>query len=78
MLESGVGRAAALAVAAHPSCTLPTDLGPSSAYFAEDLTDPIALDAAGRVLVPAGPGIGRSPDPARLEATTTEHLHLSP
>jgi O-succinylbenzoate synthase len=77
MLETGIGRAAALAVAAHPVCTLPTDLGPSSAYFEEDLTEPIGCDSAGRVLVPDGPGLGRSPDPARLEAATLGHLRLS-
>jgi O-succinylbenzoate synthase len=73
MLESGVGRAGALAVAALEGCTLPTDLGPSSAYFAEDLTEPLACDGDGRILVPDGPGIGRVPDPDRLAAVTVAH-----
>jgi O-succinylbenzoate synthase len=68
MLESGVGRAAALAVAALPGCTLPTDLGPSSAYFDEDVIEPpITTDGSGRVLVPTGPGIGVAPVASHLE-----------
>src|SRR5690606_35640675 len=34
MLETGIGRALNLAVAALPGCNLPPDLGPSSRYFA--------------------------------------------
>lgn len=77
MLESGVGRAAALAVAATPGCTLPTDLGPSAAYVDDDLTEPLGTDAAGRVVVPGGPGIGRVPRPERLDAAAVDHLHLA-
>jgi O-succinylbenzoate synthase len=73
MVESGVGRAAALAVAALEGCTLPTDLGPSSAYFASDLTEPLTCDGDGRILVPEGPGIGRVPVPGRLAAATVDH-----
>ena len=76
MLESGVGRAAALAVAAVPGCTLPTDLGPSAAYVAEDLTDPIVATTEGSVVVPGGSGIGRAPRPERLDAATVDHLVL--
>lgn len=77
MLESGIGRAAAVAVAAHPGCTLPTDLGPSSRYFAPDLTDPIEVDEQGHLVVPDGPGTGRRPDPARIDATAVDRLLLS-
>ncbi len=76
MLETGVGRAVALAVAAQPSCTLPTDLGPSAAYLADDLTEPVVLDDRGRVVVPDGPGIGVVPRPERLAACTVDHLRL--
>lgn len=58
MYELGVGRAAALAFASGERFTTPTDLGPSSQYVAEDITDPIGSDASGRVVVPSGPGIG--------------------
>jgi O-succinylbenzoate synthase len=76
MLETGVGRAAALAVAALPWCTLPTDLGPSSRYLDHDLTEPIELDAHGRLSVPVGPGIGVTPDPARLHEVAVDRLVL--
>lgn len=74
MLESGVGRATALALAALPIFGLPTDLGPSDRYFAEDLTAPIGADASGRVVVPVGVGIGVAPDPRRLDAVAVERF----
>lgn len=72
MLETGIGRAAALAVAALPGCTLPADLGPSSRYFAVDLTEPFLLRADGTIAVPSAAGIGVEPDPARLAAATRD------
>lgn len=72
MLESGVGRAAALAVAAMPSCTLPTDLGPSARVLSEDVGEPIVTDADGAVVVPEGEGIGVTPLPEQLDAWTTD------
>lgn len=74
MLETGVGRAAALAVASLPGCTLPTDLGPSARYLADDVTEPIVTDDAGRVVLPTGPGIGVTPRPERLDAVAVERL----
>ncbi len=76
MIESGIGRAAALAVAALPGCTLPTDLGPSLAYFAEDVTAPVVADGAGRMIVPTGGGIGVAPVPGQLEEFTVDRLVL--
>jgi o-succinylbenzoate synthase len=70
MLELGVGRATALAVAALPGCTMPTDLGPSAAYVVDDVTDPIVLESDGTIAVPDGVGIGRRPDPERLDEVT--------
>jgi O-succinylbenzoate synthase len=77
MLETGVGRAAALAVAALPGCGLPTDLGPSDRYFAADLTAGFVLDNDGALTVPTGPGIGVRPDAERLSAATVDHLALT-
>lgn len=57
MLETGVGRAANVALAAMPGFTLPGDTSGSSRYFAEDLTDPFVLDD-GRLPVPTAPGSG--------------------
>lgn len=76
MLESGIGRAAALAVAASEQCGLPTDLGPSDRYVDRDVTEPIVADDRGRVVVPSGPGIGVDVDLDRLDEVTTERLDL--
>ena len=69
MLESGVGRAANLALAALPGFVLPGDTSASDRYYAEDLTEPFVLQD-GHVRVPTGPGIGVAPDPERLAAWT--------
>jgi O-succinylbenzoate synthase len=58
MLETGIGRAAALALASIDAFTLPPDLSASDRYWAEDLTDPFVLDDAGCLGVPDGPGLG--------------------
>jgi o-succinylbenzoate synthase len=70
MLETGIGRAANLALAALPGFTLPGDTSGSARYYAEDLTAPFVLDA-GHLEVPTGPGTGVSPRPDRLAETTT-------
>lgn len=46
MLDTGVGKAVNVALAALPGATLPGDLPASSRWFADDLTDPweVALD----------------------------------
>lgn len=68
MLETGLGRAANLAVAGLPGMALPPDLDPRRRYHA-DLCDPFLPGADGLVTVPAGPGIGVVPD-AELVAST--------
>jgi len=57
MLETGIGRAANVALAALPGFTLPGDTSASDRYFAEDLTEPFVL-RDGRLAVPTGPGSG--------------------
>lgn len=76
MLELGVGRAGSAAVAALSGCSLPTDLGPSDAYVAQDICEPIGLDGIGRLRVPIGTGSGRTPDPARLSEVTVDEVVL--
>ena len=71
MLETGIGRATNLALAALPGFTLPGDTSASARYFAEDLTTPFELGSDGTMEVPRGPGIGVTPIPDRLERTTT-------
>jgi O-succinylbenzoate synthase len=73
MLETGVGRATNLALAALPGFTLPNDTSASARYFPEDLTDPFVLEPDGMMRVPSGAGIGVAPDPDRLRAATLRH-----
>jgi o-succinylbenzoate synthase len=70
MLETGLGRAANVALAALPNFTLPGDTSASGRYYAEDLTEPFVLND-GRLSVPSGPGLGVSPLPEVLERITT-------
>lgn len=60
MLETGVGRAANVALAALPQFVLPGDTSASNRYWAEDLTEPFEL-VGGQVAVPQGPGLGVTP-----------------
>jgi len=77
MLESGIGRAANVALAALPGFVLPGDTSASSRYYAEDLTDPFVIED-GHVRVPTGAGIGVTPDPERLAAWTVRHETWTP
>jgi len=77
MLETGLGRAANLALASLPGFTLPGDISASARYFPQDLTEPFVLKPGGVMSVPRGPGVGVVPLPDRLEATTVETLLLA-
>ena len=57
MLETGIGRAMNVALAALPGFALPGDTSASDRYYAEDLTEPFVLND-GRLTVPTGPGSG--------------------
>jgi O-succinylbenzoate synthase len=76
MLESGIGRAANVALAALPNFTLPGDTSASDRYFAEDITTPFVLEG-GRLRVPQGAGIGVEPIPAILDAVTTSTEYIA-
>ena len=69
MLETGIGRALNLALAAMPGFTLPGDTSASARYFHDDLTEPFEMAGDGTMAVPRGPGIGVAPRPDRLEET---------
>jgi O-succinylbenzoate synthase len=77
MLETGVGRAANLALASLPGFTLPPDLSASSRYFAHDITRPFEL-VDGCLEVPTGHGVGAVPDPQTLRDldATVERLRI--
>ncbi len=70
MLETGLGRAANVALAALPNFTLPGDTSASDRYYAQDITEPFVL-RDGRLEVPRGPGLGVTPVPEILEELTT-------
>jgi O-succinylbenzoate synthase len=77
MMETGIGRAANVALASLPGFTLPGDLSASDRYFDEDVTEPFVLDG-GRLAVPAGPGIGVTPRADVLDRCTTSVERLLP
>ncbi|MEV0124418.1 o-succinylbenzoate synthase [Streptomyces sp. NPDC050703] len=70
MLETGIGRAANVALAALPGFTLPGDTSGSSRYFATDVTEPFEL-ADGHLAVPTGAGLGVEPLTEVLDRVTT-------
>jgi O-succinylbenzoate synthase len=70
MLETGIGRAANLALAALPGFTLPGDTSASARYFKQDITTPFVMDD-GYLTVPTGDGIGVTPDMEILDSITT-------
>jgi len=76
MLETGIGRATNLALAAMPGFTLPNDTSASGRYFPEDLTEPFVLESDGTMRVPDGPGIGIVPLPDRLDSCTLRRAVL--
>lgn len=77
MLETGIGRAANLALAALPGFTLPGDISAAARYWNRDIvTEPAVLEADGTIRVPTGPGIGVEVDLDVLaDVTTTVELH---
>ncbi len=75
MLETGLGRAANVALAALPNFTLPGDNSASGRYYAQDVTEPFVLES-GRLRVPQGPGLGVSPIPDVLEEFTTSTEYI--
>jgi O-succinylbenzoate synthase len=75
MLETGIGRAANLALAALPGFVFPGDTSGSARYYHQDITPPFVL-ADGYLPVPAGPGIGVEPVPDVLDSVTTSKQWL--
>ncbi len=73
MLESGIGRAAALALASHPACTSAPDLSASGRYFVGDVTEPFVL-VDGALEVPGGTGLGVVPTAHVLQGHEFETL----
>lgn len=71
MLETGIGRAANVALASLPGFTLPGDLSASDRYYHEDLIDPpFVLNPDGTLSVPTGPGLGVDIDRRKVDRAT--------
>lgn len=59
MLETGIGRAANLALASLPNFRLPGDISATKRYWKEDIIEEeFTLNKNGTISVPTGPGIG--------------------
>ncbi len=70
MIETGIGRAANVALAALPGFTLPGDTSASSRFFYKDITDPFVMED-GYLVVPQDVGIGREPHLEFLDSITS-------
>jgi O-succinylbenzoate synthase len=65
MLETGIGRAANVALASLPGFTYPGDISGSDRYFEFDITEPFVVNDS-EIDVPTGPGLGVSVDESVL------------
>ncbi len=77
MLETGLGRAGNVAMAAMSNFTLPGDTSASDRYYHRDITEPFVL-REGTLKVPTGPGLGVNVDLGYLAEITssTEMVQL--
>lgn len=75
MLETGVGRAANLALASMANFTLPGDISASDRYYLEDIThERFTLNPDSTIDVPRSPGLGVTIDQEALERATLDRL----
>jgi O-succinylbenzoate synthase len=69
MLETNLGRAANVALAALPNFSLPGDISASARYYRQDIAEPnFVLNPDSTLSVPGGPGLGVRLIPERLAA----------
>lgn len=71
MVETGIARAANVALAALPNFSLPGDLSATGRFFEKDLTSPIAIQPGGHIVVPDGPGSGVTVDTEAVKEFST-------
>ncbi len=75
MLETGVGRAANLALASLPNFRLPGDISATERYYAQDITaEAFTLNDDSTIDVPTAPGLGVTINRAALERFTIQSL----
>jgi o-succinylbenzoate synthase len=78
MLETGVGRAANLALASLPGFTLPGDISATDRYYEEDITQQrFTLNEDSTIDVPEGPGLGVEMDKKALERALLARLEVN-
>jgi O-succinylbenzoate synthase len=78
MLETGVGRAANLALATLSNFTLPGDISATDRYYDEDITDQrFILNPDSTIDVPTSPGLGVTINTRSLERVTITRLSIS-
>jgi len=77
MLETGLGRAGNVAMAAMSNFKLPGDTSASARYYHRDITQPFVLKR-GRLEVPQGPGLGVEVDADYLDSITSWRQVLRP
>ncbi|MFQ5419766.1 MAG: o-succinylbenzoate synthase [Anaerolineae bacterium] len=71
MLETGIGRAANVALASLPNFTLPSDISASDRYYRKDIVDPpFVLNPDSTLSVPENVGLGVRVNQERLAAVT--------
>ncbi len=77
MLETGVGRAANLALASLPGFTLPGDISATDRYYQEDITEQrFTLNPGSTITVPTGHGLGVKINRKALERVTINRLTI--
>jgi O-succinylbenzoate synthase len=75
MLETGVGRAANLALAALPGFTLPGDISATDRYYEEDITNErFTLNDDSTINVPGGIGLGVTVNRKALERVSLRKM----
>lgn len=78
MLETGVGRAAQLALASLPGFSLPGDISATSRYYEHDIATAFFLNEEdSSITVPTGPGLGIEVDMARLKEVTLQQENFA-
>lgn len=77
LLETGLGRAANLALASLPGFTLPGDISATDRYYEEDIAAPRFVLRDGTLSVPDGPGLGVEVVPEALKRFTVRSESLT-
>jgi O-succinylbenzoate synthase len=78
MLESGIGRAQNIAMSTLPNFSLPGDVTASARYWHQDVISPeVTVTPNGTINVPTTPGIGFSPNLARINSISARQIQLT-